>query len=242
VAGDQAVLIAEYWTLDTLFPPAQATTDPATTGHAIVASTSGLASGRRTELLLPSLTGVGTNLAASATFFIFNNAWRRQGQAINSQFGGQVLYPDTLFTIRHPLAVTSPTTFRCVGDVELRNFTIPLRSRTDGRQDNFVALIRPVNVALDDLNLAGSNAFISSTSAIASGRRDELLVFNNAAALRNKAASATYFHFNGAWRKQGQAATLDFGRDEIPAGAGFLIRKFQTTTGETVFWTNQPGF
>lgn len=36
-AGD-GVLIAEYWTLNTLFPPDKATTDPTTTGHAIVAS------------------------------------------------------------------------------------------------------------------------------------------------------------------------------------------------------------
>ena len=242
VASDNAVLIAEYWTLNTLFPPAQATTNPLTTGHAIVASTTAFPAGRRTEILLPNVTGVGINLSASGTFFIFNGGWRKQGQAVTSDFGLQQLMPDNYFSIRHPSAVTSSTTFKALGEVELSVFSIPLNTRVEGKQDNFIALLRPVNMTLNGLSLGGTSAFVSSTTAFPAGRRDELLVFDNAVAARNKSASATYFYFNGAWRKQGQAVTANFGGDTIPAGVGFLIRKYQTAGGETVFWTNQPNY
>lgn len=236
--GD-AVVIAEYWTLDSLFPPALATTDPTTTGHAIVASTSRFASGRLTEVLLPDLVGVGTNIAPIQTFFIYNGAWRKQGQAITSDFGSSILYADTYFIVRHPAAVTSSTTFRCLGEVELGNISIPLSTNAAAYQDNFIALPRPVAVTLDSLALV-PEAFVASTSRFASGRKDELLVFNNIVNAFNKAPDVTYYYFNGAWRKHGQDYTVDFGLDTIPAGVGFLIRK--APNASTIFWKNPPNY
>ncbi|NJM37856.1 MAG: TIGR02597 family protein [Akkermansiaceae bacterium] len=63
-----SIVISEYWTLDTLFPPAAATTDPATTGHAIVASTGTSPIQRRTSILLPDIVTSGINLPASGIF------------------------------------------------------------------------------------------------------------------------------------------------------------------------------
>ena len=252
VAADNSVIIAAYWTLDSLFPPTGATTSWTETpagsgnwvpnGHAIVASTNAFSSGRRTEILLPNLTGVGTNLSSSGTFYLFNGGWRKQGQSVTSNFGAQVLYPDNYFTIRHPLAVAHATTFRSLGEVETKSFIIPLNTRSDGKQDNFIGLIRPVGLRLQDLALGGTPAFMTSESAFSSGRRDELLVFNNQLAAQNKSASATYYYFNGAWRRQGQPVTTDAGSDIIPAGWGFLIRKYQVSGGLTAYWINTSSY
>lgn len=237
-AGD-SVLIAQFWTLASLFDPALATTNPATTGHAIVASTSRFLSGRMTELLLPDILATGTNIAPNQTFFIFNSGWRKQGEAITSDYGDSVLEPDTYFVVRHPPAVTSPTTYRCAGEVEAGNMTIVLNANPSVHQDNFIAIPRAADSTLDSLSLAPF-AFVPSTSRFLSGRQDELLVFNNATSAFNKAPDRTYFYFNGAWRKQGSDHTVDFGGDLIPAAGGFLIRKAPAQSSS--YWTLPTGY
>lgn len=112
---------------------------------------------------------------------------------------------------------------------------------TSGQQDNVIAIPRPVDVSLNDLNLGGTTAFVSSTGTLSPDRKDELLVFDNAQALRNKAPSATYFYYNGAWRAQSDV-TADAGTDIIPKGAGFIIRKAQTVVGATHMWKNTPSY
>jgi uncharacterized protein (TIGR02597 family) len=241
LSGDK-VSVIKFWTLGELFDPADSTTDPLTTGNAIVASTSALAGGRRTEVLLPNIIGSGTNLSAAGIYYIFNGAWRKAGSPATDNFNAQQLPPDNLFTIRHPAAVTSATEYTISGEVDMGNFQIPLATQASVRQDNHIALLRPVDVTLDQLNLGGTAAFVSSTSALAGGRRDELLVFDNAVALRNKSASAVYYYFNGAWRKAGSPATDPFGSDVIPGGYGFIVRKYQSGSGATVFWNNTPSY
>ena len=240
------MLIAPYWTLDTLFPPTGATTAWTETpvnsqnwvpnGHAIVASTSRFASGRRTEILLPNLQAVGTNISPIATFYIFNNGWRRQGVSYTEDHGGTQLNPDSYFIVRHPVTVSYSTIYRCLGDVEMGAFTIPLTVRASVAQDNAIGLPRPVNITLNALGLVPS-AFVASTSRFASGRKDELLVFNNASSSFNKAPDRTYYYFNAGWRKQGMSYLTDFGTDTIPAGGGFLIRKAPGNIDSTAFWT-----
>ncbi len=233
VSGAQLEVL-KFWTLAELFPPSECTTDPATTGNAIVASLNTLANGRRTQVLVPDLVTPGTNLAASAIYYVYNGQWRKPGTA--QDFGSVQLWPDVYFTIRHSAAITSPTTYTINGEVELGEFVAPLTTQASIYQDNFVAIPRPVDTALNQLNLGGTDAFVSSTSTLASGRRDQLLVFDNATAAYNKAAAAIYYFHNGIWKKPGSAA--DQGSVVIPAGTGFIIRKYPTVDGRTILWEN----
>lgn len=249
VEGDR-VVITQYWTLDTLFPPDQATTgwtenleNPGEwiqNGHAIMASTSTLGSGRRTEILLPNLTAEGINIPSEGRYYIHNGIWKRSSSG-NTSFDNTIIYPDTHFRISHPSSVTYTTTFRSAGEVEMSVMSIPLSTRQTTSQDNYIALGRPVSVTLNDLNLLGTDAFVSSTNTLGSGRQDELLVFDNALQLRNKAPSARFFVHNGIWKLSGGGNT-DRGGELIDAGLGIIIRKSTTLSGSTVFWTNTPSY
>lgn len=240
VAGD-ALVIAEYWTLNALFPPAAATTDPGTTGHAIVASIGTLAFQRRTELLLPDLQGAGINRATSGKYYIHGGIWKKSGDATGADQGALLIYPDSYFTVRHPASVAASTVFKSTGEVEVRNFTIPLATLTTGQQDTFVGIPRPVGVTLAGLNLWQSGAFVKSDGILAFQRRDLLLVFDNAAAAQNRSASATYFHNGTSWLKLNDG-TVNHDTDIIPAGAGFIIRKYRTADGSSALWKNTPSY
>lgn len=243
--GDSAV-IAEYWTLNTLFPPAAATTswteEPAGSGnwvpngHAIVASLGTRAFQRRTELLFPDFSGSGINRSSSVTYYIFNNTWQ-QLNGDGSDMGNVILYPDYRATIRHPASVSFPTEYSSSGEVLISSFSIPLHTQVDGPRDTYIALPRPVDLTLSALNLWESGAFVQSLGTRAFQRRDELLVFDNNTSVINKSSSATYFHDGTNWLAVGDNVT-NRDNDVIPAGAGFVIRKYQTTAGETVFWNN----
>lgn len=237
VVGD-SVEVVKFWTLNELFVPADSTTDPATTNNAIVASTSVLPGGRRTEVLLPNLTGLGINLAPSSNYYIFGGVWRKVGDAIDH--GTDQLWPDTYFIIRNPAAVVTNTSYTIAGEVDTTPFTVFLSTQGAAKQDNFVALPRPVDVTLSQLGLAGTSAFMESTNALPTGRRDEVLVYDNAVAARNKAPSSNYYYLGGVWRKQGDA--VDHGTDLLPVGATVVIRKYQSGTGASSVWTNTPNY
>lgn len=231
--------VTKFWTLAELFNPAEATTDPATTGNAIVASTSTLAAGRRTELLLPDTASAGINLAPQISFYVHNGIWKKVN-GDNTDMGTQQLWPDTYFVIRHHPSVTAATNYSSSGEVEMQNFRIPLATLTSGPQDNYVALLRPANVSLNQLALGGTAAFVESIGTLVNERRDELLVYDNTAALLNKTPSATYYRHSGIWKKVNSGNT-NFGTTVIPMGAGIVVRKYATATGATVFWNNtQP--
>lgn len=238
-ASGAGLEILKFWTLAELFNPALSTTSAGTTGNAIVASTSTTLLGRRTSLLIPNYAGVGTNLSASNTFFIHNALWKEQGQG-DTDRGSFQLWPDSYFIIRHPSAVTASTNYTVSGEVESDQIDVGLATRSGGAQDNMIALPRPVNTTLNALGLGGTAAFMSSTSTTLLGRRDQLLVFDNAATGINKSASATYFYHNGIWKIQGGGDT-DRGADVIPAGAGFIVRKYQSAGG-TANWDNNASY
>ncbi|NJM37857.1 MAG: TIGR02597 family protein [Akkermansiaceae bacterium] len=162
-------------------------------------------------------------------------AWRRVSATVGTNFGTTKLFPDNYFTIRHPNTVTTSTVFKSYGEVEIKNFTIPLSTLTNGSQDTFVAILRPVPVTLSQLNLWQSGAFVASTGISGIQRRDQLLVFNNEVAALNKAASAIYFHNGTSWLKAGDG-TVNHDSDVIPPSSGFLIRKFRSSGGNSVDW------
>lgn len=250
VLATDTILLAEYWTLDTLFPPADATTswgaapDYAPDGHAIVTSTSTSALTRKTQILLPATTSSGINLAPNLICYILSSSeWRIGTGTLPSDAatpGDIKLQPDTYFIIRHPASVSYATVYVALGEVEMGNVAIPLSTLTAGPQDNFIAILRPINTRLDALNLGGTTAFVTSLGTSALQRRDQLLVFDNTVAARNKSPSAIYCYYGGNWRNATGGAISD--AVVIPGGAGFIIRKYKTSDGATVFWTNPPTY
>ena len=239
-AASDTLEVIKFWTLTELIDPATATTDPLTTPNAVVASTSTLTGGRRTQLLIPNLSSNGINLAPSVSYFVHGGLWKKPGQG-DTSFGGDMLWPDTYFIIRNPAAVTAATKYTIAGEVEPSAFDFGLRTQITGQQDNAIALPRPVDVALSGLGLGGTSGFVSSTSTLTGGRRDQVLVYDNTAAAQNKAPSASYFYHNGLWKKPGQGDT-DFGTDVIKAGSGIVVRKYQSATGATDIWHSLPSY
>jgi len=231
VANGDGFAVSKFWTLGTLFPPATQTT--------VIASTSTLGPGRRTEVLIPDIFGNGTNLAPNRKFFINGGVWKEAttGFPVSDNF---ILAPDTYFIVRHNHAtITAATNFTATGIVELNPVSAPLATLVGGKQDNAVQTGRPVPVKLKDLDLISSGAFVGSAGTLGSQRRDELLVFDNTAAAINKSSAATYFYntTTSNWRQ----ATTGFpvaDDVELSPSSGMLIRKYQTAGGATTAWTH----
>jgi len=246
-AADDGVIIAKFWTLDALFPPGDSTTDPTTTGHAIVASADTMSWNRRTEVLIPDLATKGINLPPNRTFFIdaSTSSWKEATQSGFVPGGNFQLWPDTYFVIRHPVSVTNSTSFKCSGEVENGGIAIPLATSTNGKQDSFVAIPRPISVKLKDLGLISSAAFTPSNGTASWNRKDELLVYDyeKTDAGRNRVPDATYFYdsSDSHWKKSTQTGFVVADDDEILAGAGLVVRKV-AGTGKTAFWVNYPGY
>jgi uncharacterized protein (TIGR02597 family) len=230
VAATQ-ILVIPYHTLASVFPASDA-------GVSFIISPSSI--NRQTQLLIPNYSGVGINLAPSVTYFYFNSAWRRFGSPLTEDHSDDPIVNAGYFTLRNAATGTTLTT---LGSVLTKNTTIPLFTRvgaTSVTQDNFVSVIRPIDVKLNDLGLITSGAFLSSPSSI--NRIDQLLAFDNAQVAINKSPSSTYYYLNSAWRKFGQPTTTDFGNDTIAAGTGFIIRKGGTPAGATSLWKNSPTY
>jgi len=236
-AADDGLLIAKFWTLESLFPAAEATTDPTTTGHAIVKSVSVL--NRMTEVLLPDLATPGINLPPSRKFFILGDpaTWKEAATGFPDA-GSVILWPDTYFVIRQPDLSGNNTKFKISGEVETGNLAIPLSTSATGKQDNFVAIPRAVDVKLNKLGLISSGAFVPSPNTLS--RKDELYVYDNGDEMQNRIPSAQYFYYDGHWHKV--AAGFPVADDDVvPAGAGIVIRKAQSD-GTTAFWLNYPNY
>ena len=185
---------------------------------------------------MPNNTDDGINRSASRICYIAGGNWKSDGEIL----GTTPLYPDTFFTIRHLSPVDHPTEYRSSGEVLTNNFSIPIHSLTCGSHDTFVSLPRPVDVTLNELNLFQSGAFVPSAGDYSFQLRDLLMVYDNTQILQNKSADVIYYHNGTNWMIPGEMESRD--DDKIPAGSGFFIRKFQTQSGETAFWTNTPSY
>jgi uncharacterized protein (TIGR02597 family) len=228
VAATTQILVVPYHTLASVFPASDA-------GVSYIASSNPAV--HPTEILIPNYAGVGTNLATAATYFYFNGHWRKAGDPGFPSRDDDALPNGGYFTVRNAGTATTMTT---LGSVLTKKATIPLVTRAAGQQDNFVSVIRPVDVALSNLGLITSGAFQASTNAAV--HTDELLVFAHTPAVQNRSASATYFYFNSHWRKVGDPGFPDRDADVISAGDGFVIRKGATPGGPLVYWTNAPTY
>ena len=239
-------MVTKFWTLGELFPPASCTSSAATTGTAVVSSTSAVL--RNTDILLPNTTGtgagVGINLSSIATYFVFNGAWRKLSTDLAVSWDVQQLWPDESFLIRHSPRVAASTVYVCTGEVDTGSVVIPLITRNGGvneKQDIPVGLTRPIDVTLDGLHLGGTSAFVTSANMVGSNAKDALLVYNNSTIGQNKSSSGTYYYVVDKWLKFGGDGTNQ-GATVIPAGSAILIRKFGTAGGITSFWSNTPTY
>jgi hypothetical protein len=108
---------------------------------------------------------------------------------------------------------------------------VPLFAPRTGKQDNPVAMIRPVDVSLDATGLAPiDNTFVQN---------DQLLLFNNARRQLNKHPSKIYT-YNDGWRLSTDP-TGDHGKDVIPAGSAMIVRKV-ASPNSPIFWMNSPTY
>ncbi len=227
--ASDTVQIFPFWTLSSLFPIGNS---------AITQSlgTSGLQ--RRTQVLFPDITNAGTNLAATGIYYQTSTGWK---DALNNNAVADniVIPPDSYIIIRNR-AADADTTFTAVGLVDLTPLVSELVTTSTAAQDNSIALNRPVDVALKNLNLISSNGFVASNGTGGLARRDLILTFDNTIADTNKPANHIYYYDStspGNWKD-----ALDSNRisddDVIKAGTGFIIRKYRTGNGATAFWTN----
>lgn len=221
LATSDAISIVPYWTLGTIFPA----------GQGIYSSPA--PANRYTEILIPNLSGTGINLSATTTYYYMGGKWLAVGQGTTSK-NDDVILPDMFFWVRHN--VTTATQLVARGAVVGTTWRLPIRRNASGSQDNCIALPRPAAVSLNNSWLFQSGAFRASPSA--GSRLDELLVFDNTTLVKNKSAAATYYYWNGAWRKVG--STSDVGADLVfTPGSGVILR---AGSGSSVTWTNQPAY
>ena len=228
--------VIPYWTLDTLFP----------NGTGVHVAT---ASPFATEVLLFSPETTGINHAASKVFFYFAGTsnkpagWYQVGNTAVSK-GAQRIDPGSYFVVRHNIAIdTALTLTGCVQIAIQRTPVSTLAAQT--AQDNLVGLAVATPVTLGSSSLGSSGAFAPTTSA--NPQSDQLLVFDNAVAAKNKSASAVYFYLGAGgakpagWYRVGDtAATAD--AVVLKPGEGFVIRKRGSTTPRTDVWKLLPAY
>jgi uncharacterized protein (TIGR02597 family) len=223
ITSSVMVKIIPYWTLGTLFP----------SGSGVIASNGFTAA---TQILTPDLSSTGTNLAAAAIYYYSSTAgyWMQSGGSGSAN--DTILTPDNYFIVRNN--TSTATSFTVAGSPPIHQLAIPLATSASARQDNPVAIARPLTVSLDDSGLVSSGAFTASSGFTSA---DQLFVFDNTVAQIHKAASRIYTYVNGAWRRSGTSGAT--GSDQIfEPGTGVLIRKASTASGASATWTNPVPF
>jgi len=219
---------------------------------AFEASANATVGARRTEVLLPS-DAIGINKSSSATYYYINwnhptlgliKGWRLSGGTLTSDMGGVVIKPDSYMIVRNNGA--EELTYISKGAVPSETIGMIVRTETSAYDLNFTSG-RPVPVSLDDMGL--EDVIEASANATVGARKDELLVFNNAAAGKNKSSAATYYyiHWNHptlgllkGWRLSGGTLTADMGHVTIDPSAGVIIRKAAGTVSVDVYAQNAP--
>lgn len=233
IAGNEFDVIP-FWTLATLFPPASP--------NGVVPSAGELGFNRRTVILIPDNTGPGLNRSASASYFLDGTSGSWKAAVGFAVANNTKLWPDSFLIIRHPASVATATSFVPTGTVDSSKFTLPLATSATSGTDNYVAIPRPVDLRLDELNLIAGGGFVGSQGTLGFNRRDQLLVFDNTVSGINKSASASYFYdlSDNTWKNASGFANSN--AVIIPAATGFIIRKAVVTGGGTKYWINNPTY
>ena len=223
IVANTQVTVISYWTPATIFPASDAgvsftpTSSPPT---------------YQTLLRFPNYSAPGINQPYGAEYYFNNGTWRLVSDGFNNppDHGDDPLLPDGYFVVRN--ANGAPTLpLRALGSVLMKKAAVPLLSARAAKQDNPVAMIRPVNVSLDTTGLAPiDNSFVQN---------DQLLLFNNARRQFDKHPYKIYT-YNDGWRLASDPVG-DHGKDIIPAGSAMIVRKAATPDGP-IFWTNSPPY
>ena len=113
-----------------------------------------------------------------------------------------------------------------------------LEGRAGSQQDNYMAVPYPTDITLRRSGLAETGTFTPTTNAATP--TDQLLVFDPSGTGIDRTPSATYFYYNGGWRKVGATTGTDFAdTTTLTAGQGFIIRK--ASGGTTSAWVFETG-
>jgi uncharacterized protein (TIGR02597 family) len=190
---------------------------------------------RTTEIILQDRSATGVNLSGSKTYYFWSGSWRQVGQGLVNK-NDDVLSPEACFFVRQN--VSGDTTLTLCGSVSMSKLALHLLTNPAMKQDNSMALARPVSVSLIQSSLFQSGSF--SASPHPGNRTDELLTFDNTVRGINKSASAVYYYWNGGWRRVG-AGSVDVGNDAVfLPGTGVIIRKNPQTV--PTVWINSPNY
>ena len=250
VGNGTGIKIIPFWTLNTLMPG----------GQGIHASTSHAGSQRKSEIIIPS-SAAGINLASGLSYYYYSGTagagpgWRQAGGGISNIKNDDTLAPDLFFIVRHnvstgglqpqndgrteitPIGTVFNNTYRTLVNVQLDN--------TD--QDNAIGLTVPVEVTLNESNIWESGAFVGSTSHAGSQRQDQILVFDNSVAAKNKAATFSYYYYSGAagagpgWRRAGGGISNIVNDVIFSIDKTVIIRKKGVVAG-SVIWDMTPSY
>lgn len=235
ILGTDTFSVIPHATLDTVFA------EPAPAG--VVYESTNPISVDGTEVLIRDNETMALNKATSASFFYYNGAWRKRGEAFTADFGAEVLRPSTHFIVRHKAGVDD-TQICADGRVPLSKNVIQIDVDAAGN-DNFISVDRPIPVLLNDFgsNLISDNIFAPSINPI-SVDGDELFVYDNSIAVQNKSANSSYYYYNGAWRLRGGSFAVDVGADPnhaLKPGEAVVVRK-KADTAATLFLVNEPTY
>ena len=233
VANNQ-ISVIPHWTLAAVFGP---------DGNGVIPSTGTSIPTRKTEVYIPNFTISGINISAGG-YYLFSsggsNTWRKtSGPATNAN--DDIIRPNSYFFIRHK-GVTTNTTFVSLGDVLLTKAVIPLVVNASSKQDNFIAMPRPLELSLNDSGLIASGAFVPSTGTSIPTRKDELYVYDNSLTNLQKSAGNPYYYLStdSTWRKVGGTSTNYATSNIFQPGAGYFIRKAAAVVAPV--WTNSPTY
>ena len=227
--GDRFEVIP-HWTLATLFPQATQT--------ALHQSDSKLSTGRKSRILFFDETTAGISLAPDRVYFLTADGWFQSTAGLPAA-DDVVVPPGKAFVIRHPATETA-TEFIPHQVVVESSWSAPLEVRAAGRQDNAVALVRPIPVKLSDLGLGA--AFEESADNAGPNRADELLVYDNLQAAVNKAPSKVYFRAAGEWRLDDGSTYPPADDHEVLPSTGLVVRKAAGASDDTLRWLNTPTY
>ena len=233
LASGDALMVVEYWTLNTLFPPGNQTTIHVSSGN--------LGYQQKTTVLFPNTTDTGINLPAEGVYFLTSSGWKQFIKDFPSA-GDKILPPGLPFVIRHPFGVAA-TDFEPEGRVLRSTDSVMLIQAEASRQDNTAAIFRPMDVPLSNSGLDEA-AFASSDSHEPGARKDELLIFDNSVTGFNKPPSLIYYKVSSSWfREEGKgAANPPAGQEEVlSASSGVVVRK-ASGTATMATWKNQPAY
>ncbi|MEO8427023.1 MAG: TIGR02597 family protein [Verrucomicrobiota bacterium] len=216
-AGDQFDIIP-YWTLATIFTNEQGINASPTPGN------------RTTEVFVQDVNAVGIDLTASRIYYFWSGSWRQVGQGAANK-NDDIILPCVYLIVRHNIA--GDTTLTLQGSEMTSKWAVPLAANPSTMQDNPVSLSRPVQISLTQSGLFEGGAFNASPNF--GNPTDELFTFDNTLAGIDKTATATYYYWNGAWRRIG--AVTDVGSDLVfSPNVGVIIRK--SIGPSPGFWIN----